>query len=713
MPHPECEALVARVLAYQPEARVELLQRACAFATEPPEGQAAPSASRREHAVAVAAVLAELYMDDLTVVCGLLHHRVAEEPDARATVVGQFGPEVVELLDGLAKISRVTYSSSKSEQAESFRRLILAMAQDVRVVVIRLAHRLHEMRSPHPVEPGLRERMGREALDIYAPLANRLGIHRLKSELEDLGLAWSLPEVYADLVARSQERVAESEVYIHGVRNILEQILADNGIRGRVSGRPKHLYSIYRKMLDQGIGFDKVYDFIAFRIIVDELRDCYAMLGVIHGRWTPVPGRFKDYVALPKRNLYQSLHTTVIGPRGQPIEVQIRTEKMHRIAEQGIAAHWRYKEKRDTPRPEDRVFEWLRQVVDAHQEIRDPQEFLEAIKVELYPDVVFVFSPAGDLMEFPQGSTPVDFAYAVHTQVGERCVGAKVNDRMVPLSYRLKNGDRIEIITAKSHTPSADWLEFVQTTKARSKVRQWIKAQQRERSMELGRELCDREFRKAGHSFSKAWKEAGMQAVAQQFGFTRPEEILESVGYGKLTSRQVLGKVYPTHEEQSDREVEEPKRARRAEGPRRGIVIRGVGDTMVRFARCCNPLPGEAVMGFVTRGQGLTVHTADCVNMRRLDPARRIEVEWGGAEATSHPVKIRVYCDDRKGILATVTQILAGFDVNVSRADVRTSAAGHAELNFEILVENLDRLQKILGSIRNIKGVARVVRVKR
>ena len=656
-------------------------------------------------------MLAELHMDDLTVACGLLHHRVAEEPVALATVKEQFGDEAASVLEGLAKISGVTYSSSKSKQAESFRRLILAMAKDMRVVIIRLAHRLHEMRSPHPASQGTRERIGREALDIYAPLANRLGIHRLKSELEDLGLAWTHPEVYADLEQRSQKRMAERDAYISGVRHILEQILEQNNIQGSVSGRPKHLYSAYRKMLDQGIGFDKVYDFIAFRIIVGELRDCYGMLGAIHGRWTPVPGRFKDYVALPKPNLYQSLHTTVIGPRGQPIEVQIRTEEMHRIAEEGIAAHWRYKEKRDAPGPEDRVFEWLRQVVDTHQEILDPQEFLESIKVELYPDVVFVFSPAGDLMELPKGSTPVDFAYAVHSQVGERCVGAKVNDRMVPLSHRLKNGDRVEITTSKNHTPSADWLEFVQTSRARNKVRQWIKAQQRERSIEQGRDACEREFRKAGRSFSKAWKETDMLAVAQQFGFNRGEEILEAVGYGKLTGRQILGKVYPSQEE-PEKEPEEPKRGGKVEAPRTGIVIQGVGDTMVRFARCCNPLPGESVMGFVTRGQGLTVHTVDCANMRRLDPERRIEVAWGGAEAAAHPVKIRVYCEDRKGILAAITQTLAGFDVNVSRADVRTTAHGLAECSFEILVENLDRLRKILGSIKNLKGVSRVVRIK-
>ena len=381
---------------------------------------------------------------------------------------------------------------------------------------------------------------------------------------------------------------------------------------------------------------------------------------------------------------------------------------MHRIAEEGIAAHWRYKEKRAAG-ADDRVFHWLRQLVEAHKDIGDAQEFLESVKVDLYPDLVFVFTPAGDLVELPRGATPVDFAYAVHSQVGEQCVGAKVNGRMVPLSHRLKNGDRVEITTSKHHTPSADWLEFVQTSKARNKIRQWVKTQQRQRSVELGRDLCDREFRKAGKSLAKALKSGEFEAAAQRFGFNRDEELLEAVGYGRTSARQVLGKVYPDLEE---REAAEPKKPRQPRRRPKGIVIQGIGDAMVRFARCCNPLPGEAVVGFVTRGHGLAVHTADCPNMRKLDAERRIEVEWGRGEGIAHPVKIRVSCQDRKGILAAITQALAQFDVNVAKADVRTWSAGEAECNFEILVEDLDRLNKILGGIQALKGVNRVVRVK-
>ena len=702
--------IVEKVQSYQGDPRLEVLRKAYVVSAKVHEDQLRLSGEPYLiHPLAVAEILADLRMDEVTVACGLLHDVIEVGAASPAFVREHFGDEVASIVESLSHLSKVTYSSQKQEQAEYFRRLILGMAKDVRVVMVKLADRLHNMRTLGHLPRPMQLQLAQETLDIYAPLANRLGIHRVKSELEDRGLRFTMPDVYADLEQKVERRLAERESYIAEVTGILEGLLAENGLRGQVKGRPKHLFSIWRKMQDQGIGFDQVYDLIAFRIILGEVRDCYGALGAIHGRWTPIPGRFKDYVALPKPNLYQSLHTTVMGPQGQPMEVQIRTEEMHRIAEEGIAAHWRYKEKRAQAGPEDRVFEWLRQVVDAHKDLGDAQEFLDSVKIDLYPDVVFVFTPAGDLVELPRGATPVDFAYAVHSQVGEQCVGAKVNGRMVPLSHRLKNGDRLEIITSKHHTPSADWLEFVQTSKARNKIRAWIKTQQRQRSMELGRELCDREFRKAGHSLAKVLKAGELEALAPKFGLNKEEELLEAVGYGKISARQVLGKLYPETEE---REAEEVKRPKKPPKTPKGIVIQGIGDAMVRFARCCNPLPGEAVVGFVTRGHGMTVHTADCANVRKLDPERRIDVDWGRGEAAAHPVKIRVACDNRKGILAAITQALAGFDVNVARADVRTWAAGEAECNFEILVEDMDRLQKILAAIQGLKGVTRVTRVK-
>ena len=701
--------VLEKVQSYHPDASLDLLRKAYVFAAKVHQDQTLRSGEPYlSHSLAVAEILADLHMDEVTVACGLLHD-VAEMAAAPPEALREhFGEEIAGIVDSLSRLAQVTYSSRKQEQAEYFRRLILGMANDVRVVIVKLADRLHEMRILGEAPRAQQIPLAQETLDIYAPLTNRLGIHRLKSELQDLGLRYTMPDVYEDLERKAEQRLTEREQYLAEVQEVLVGILAESELAGSVSGRPKHIYSLYRKMQEQDIGFDQVYDLIAFRIILREVRDCYAALGAIHARWTPVPGRFKDYIALPKPNLYQSLHTTVIGPRGQPMEVQIRTEEMHRIAEEGIAAHWRYKEKRAAG-ADDRVFHWLRQLVEAHKDIGDAQEFLESVKVDLYPDLVFVFTPAGDLVELPRGATPVDFAYAVHSQVGEQCVGAKVNGRMVPLSHRLKNGDRVEITTSKHHTPSADWLEFVQTSKARNKIRQWVKTQQRQRSVELGRDLCDREFRKAGKSLAKALKSGEFEAAAQRFGFNRGEELLEAVGYGRTSARQVLGKVYPDLEE---REVAEPKKARQPPRRPKGIVIQGIGDAMVRFARCCNPLPGEAVVGFVTRGHGLAVHTADCPNMRRLDAERRIEVEWGRGEGIAHPVKIRVSCQDRKGILAAITQALAQFDVNVAKADVRTWSAGEAECNFEILVEDLDRLQKILGAIQALRGVSRVTRVK-
>ncbi len=706
----ELPQLLGKVRSYYPDADLDLVRKAYDFAARVHGGRVRPSGEPYlEHGLAVAGVLADTHMDETTVVCGLLHDVLEEGLSTADEVRAAFGEEVAVIVDSLARVSRVTYQSKTQEQAEKFRLLILAMARDVRAVLVKLADRLHNLRHMDYAPRAEQLRIARETLDVYAPLANRLGIHRVKSELEDLGLRYSMPEVYADLVLKIRARLAERESYIEEVKAELSGLLAENGLEGRISGRPKHLFSIYRKMVDQDIPFEKVYDLVAFRVILPTVKDCYAVLGAVHARWRPVPGRFKDYISLPKPNLYQSLHTTVVGPRGHPMEVQIRTEEMHRIAEEGIAAHWRYKEKRGAS-PEDQVFQWLRRMVEAQQEIQDPGEFLEAVRVDLFPDVVYVFTPAEDLMELPRGATPVDFAYAVHSQVGDRCVGAKVDGRMVPLDYRLKNGDRVEIITSKHHVPSADWLEFVRTSKARTKIRHWIKTQQRARSVELGRDMCDREFRKHGKSFSKALKAGEVDAVASRFGMNKAEEVLEAVGYGKVSARQVLSRVYPDLE--PVQEAEEPRRPRKTDRKPEGIVIQGVGDAMVRFARCCNPVPGDPVIGFITRGHGMTVHTANCANARRLDPQRKIEVEWGGGEGGAHPVKIRVSCDDRKGILATLTALLAQFDVNVVRADVRTWLPGQAECRFEIQVENLDRLQRILSALQGVKGVHQVQRVR-
>jgi len=661
-------------------------------------------------AIETACILADLHMDEVGLVAGTLYCLIEHGLIDFDLIKKEFGDSAAILLGSLIKISHVGYSSKKKDQAEHFRRLILAISADVRAILIKLAVCLIEMRGLDSAERSDQLKKAREVLDIYAPLANRLGIHKMKNELEDLGFRYTMPEIYFELRSKAERRLKERENYIEEVKKILEGIISHSGIKGRISGRPKHFLSIYRKMEAQAISFEKVYDLVAFRIIVDTLRDCYALLGAIHAKWRPVPGRFKDYIALPKSNLYQSLHTTVIGPKGQSMEVQIRTEEMHRIAEEGIAAHWRYKEKRSEAVKEDKVFEWLRQLVDHSEETGDAQEFFESVKIDFFPDVVFVFTPDGDLVELPRGSTPVDFAYNVHSQVGDRCVGAKVNDRMVPLNHRLKNGDRVEISTSKHHTPNSDWLEFVKTAKARNKIRHWIKNQQRETSRILGRDLFDREFRKYGKNFAKALKDGSLGPVVQKYGLNKVDELLEAVGRSKITARQVLLQIAP---ELAEKEAEEQKQtAVRQPKASRGIVISGVGDAMVRYARCCTPLPGEPVTGFVTRGRGITVHTADCINVPKLDPERRIDVEWGKGTSGAYPVKIKVGCDDRKGILAAITNLLAKHDVNVAAANVRTWAVGQAECNFTIMVEDIDSLQKILAAIHGVKGVHSVVRSK-
>ncbi len=694
---------IEKISTRHPEARVDLIARAYDSL-----GERTGSDPRR--ASEVVGILADLNLDDTTALAAILCEKLAPNGELEVDDASLYGEEVAYIVESFSKLERLRYASGTKDQAERFRRLILSLAHDVRAVMLLLARQLHDMQHLESASREDQISAAVETLEVYAPLANRLGIHKLKSELEDLGLCFSEPDVYSDLEARLGESSKESESYIKEVMEVLAELIEELEVKGDVSGRTKHLFSIYRKMLDQDIPFEKVYDRIAFRILVDELRDCYAVLGGVHARWTPVPGRFKDYIALPKSNLYQSLHTTVIGPRGKPMEVQIRTHDMHRIAEEGIAAHWRYKEKGSSITHDDKVFDWLRRIVETTtEESEDEGDLADRMATDLFPDVVYVFTPAGEVMELPRGSTPVDFAFNVHSQVGMRCVGGKVNDRMVSLDYQLKNGDRVEIITSKTQTPSPDWLEFVKSGKAKSRIRQVIRSEQRGRSQALGKDVCDREFRKVGKSFSKALKEGLVATVADKFGVNKAEEIMEAVGFGKMSGRQVLEKVYPEFEQ---KESEEPKRARKVKKSTKGIVISGVGDAMTRFAKCCNPLPMEPVVGFITRGHGMTVHTAKCANISRADPARRIDVEWGTGEQGDHSVRIKVSCTNEMGMLSSITNLLTQNDVNVTWAEVKTYVMGRADCSFEIMVPDVGKLKKLFKEIQSLKGVHNVVRVK-
>ncbi|PLX42151.1 MAG: GTP pyrophosphokinase [Deltaproteobacteria bacterium] len=702
------DPIVDKVLARDPNARIDLIRRAYDFAVEI-HGEDTRLSGRplTVHLCEVSEILADMNMDEETIAAGLLHE--AMEKVGTEVVKDKFGEEIATLADSFHRVVSIRYSSSTADHAEKFRRLLLSMARDVRVVIIKLADQLHNMRTLEFIRPEKREEYARETLDIYAPLANRLGIYRVKSELEDLGFKYTEPEVWAELTAKQEQGHSEMQEYIEEVKGTLTGIVDENRVDGKVYGRVKHLYSIYMKMLDQGIPFDKVYDRVAFRIICGELSECYALLGAVHSRWKPVPGRFKDYVALPKKNLYQSLHTTVIGPRGIPMEVQIRTREMHAVAEEGIAAHWRYKERGAAGGKADSVFSWLRQVVEANQEVADASEFVDHVKGDLFPDVVYVFTPTGQVMELPRGATPIDFAYAIHSQVGNRCVGAKVNDRMVTLGTELKNGDRIEIVTSKNQTPSADWLEFAKSSRAKNRIRQWIRNEQRERSIALGRDILDREFRKVSKSLSKALKEGLIDDVADRFGVNKAEEVLEAVGYGKVQARQIIEKVYPEFERVQE---ESTKRKPPQKKSKQGIVIKGVGDVMVRYAKCCSPLPGEPVVGFITRGHGMTVHAANCPNLKRSDESRRIDVEWGLEDSTAHPVRLKVQATDKATMLPNITTALAGFGVQVVSAQVKPLMPGKSEYQFALLVPDIDKLQKIIKAVRDLKTVESVIRVR-
>jgi len=711
--------IIDKILSYNPDANLDLVRKAYVFCAKVHQDQVRLSGEPYlTHPMEVAYILATLRMDVPTVVTGLLHDTLEDTLTTMEELRTLFDQEVLDLVDGVTKISKIPFRSSEERQAENFRKMVLAMARDIRVVLVKLADRLHNMRTLHHQSPARQSIIARETLDIFAPLANRLGISWLKSELEDLSFRYCYPDVYADLLARVAKKRKERETYVVEVKSRIEEKLQDQGIEGTVAGRSKHLYSIYQKMERQGIDFDQVYDLIAFRILVESVKDCYAALGVIHSAWKPVPGRFKDYIAMPKANMYQSLHTTVVGPYGERMEVQIRTEEMHRIAEEGIAAHWKYKEGRGLSGVEeesDNRFAWLRQMLEWQRELKDSREFLDTVKIDLFPEEVYVFTPQGDVKELPRGSTSVDFAFSVHTDVGMRCSGARVNGKLVPLKTPLKNGDVVEVITSPNQTPSKDWLKFVCTAKARSRIRQWVKAEQREKSVELGRELLEKELRKHGLGLKKALVSEEMTATVNELGFQTSEDLLAGVGYGKVSPGQVVGRLVP-----HDQLKQEPARENRLgrmlnkirKKPSNAIKIQGVDDILVRFAKCCDPLPGDPVIGFITRGRGVTVHGADCPYVFETDPERRIEVEWDTKKKGSRPARIRVYCMNQKGMLTNISGAISNAEANIVSATVASTADQMGINNFVIDVDDLDHLNRVIAAIMKVKGVTKVERIR-
>jgi len=712
------EDIQEKVVSYNPLADQELLKKAYVFSGMVHQGQTRRSGEPYlVHPLEVAFILAKLKMDVQCVVTGLLHDTVEDTYTTIEKVEELFGSEVSSLVDGVTKISRMTFEKKEDREAENFRKMLLAMSKDIRVILVKLADRLNNMRTLSHLDPEKRRQIAQETLDIYAPLANRLGIGWIKTELEDLCFMHLEPERYAWLKDRVAKETEAWEKYIGNVRSMIDEKLREQGVEGDVTGRLKHLYSIHKKMEDQDVEFENIHDIIAFRVLANNIKDCYGTLGIIHSMWKPVPGRFKDYIALPKMNLYQSLHTTVVGPYGARMEVQIRTEEMHRVAEYGVASHWKYKEGESVDSKDMKRFTWLRQLLEWQRDLKDSDEFMDSLKVGLFPEEVFVFTPKGDIKQFPAGATPIDFAYGIHTDVGNHCSGAKVNSKMVPLKTRLRNGDVVEIVTATSHHPSKDWLRYVVSSRARSRIRQWIKTEERTSSIALGKEICEKEFGKHGIEFGKLLKGGEIEKVAKEnFSLQTTDSLLASIGYGKVSVIQLLGKILPPEKLEAKQKFSFRRVLDRFKGSPRAarspVIVRGEEDILVKFAKCCSPLPGDEIMGFITHGQGVSVHSAGCTNLINIDKDRLIDVAWDTKTKSTRPIKIAVVCKNEKGMLADMTNAIKTADANIASAEIRTSLENRAICTFEVEVNDLDHLNTIIKSLQKIKKVIKVERAR-
>jgi guanosine-3',5'-bis(diphosphate) 3'-pyrophosphohydrolase len=708
------EELASRVRAYHSGADTALIRRAYEFSRDVHHGQRRQSGDPYfVHPVGVACLIAELKLDVQSVVTGLLHDTVEDTLTTLEQVRSEFGDEIAALVDGVTKISQVNFISREEKQAENFRKMVLAMARDIRVILVKLADRTDNMRTLSHLATDRQREIAQETLDIYAPIAHRLGVSWIKNELEDNALRYLRPEVYYQLKRNVAKKKAERTRYINEFSGVLTKKVTEAGIEADVAGRPKHFYSIYGKMQRENLLYDQIFDLVGFRIVVDTLTDCYAALGVVHANWKPVPGRFKDYIALPKNNLYQSLHTTVIGLYGERVEVQIRTHEMHRVAEFGIAAHWKYKGGEAVGAAAAQRFAWLRQLLEWQQNVSDPQEFLGSVKEDLFSDEVFVFTPKGDVLNFPEGASVIDFAYRIHSEVGQHCAGARVNGRLVPLRYRMRNGDTVEIVTTTNQTPSKDWLNHVQTSRAKARIRGWLRHQQRSRSLAVGREILERDLTRHHLDLKRVQKEGKLSEAAHALSVKDEEALIASVGYGKITTAQVLAKLLP-EEEIARRAVREEgtlrKLIRRMAGQGSGVQVSGVEDVLVRFGKCCDPLPGERILGFITRGRGVTVHAMDCPRVLESDPQRRVEVVWESGANGVRAVNLEVVCVDEPGMLGAITKSIGAAGVNITRAQVQSTPEKQALNSFEIMVGTADQLNKVIRTIGKLKGVIRVSR---
>ena len=716
------ETLLEKLRAYSPESDLELVRRAYLFSAQEHKGQVRHSGEPYlVHPLEVADFLADMKLDVVAICAGLLHDVVEDTLVSTERIAELFGDEIAHVVEGVTKLGAIPFSTTEERQAENLRKMLLAMVDDIRVILVKLADRLHNMRTLQHLADDKRIKIAQETLDIYAPIANRLGMSKVKNELEELAFKALEPEAYEALRAKVEAKRKNAESLIDDLAARLRAKLEEAQVPViAVDGRLKRLFSIHRKLLRQKIDLAQVYDFIALRVITASVKDCYAALGIIHQTWSPVPGRIKDFVAMPRPNGYQSLHTSVISEQGVPFEVQIRSEEMHRRAEEGIAAHWKYKEGRTGDQRDERYFQWLRQLLELQQEVRDPQEFMQNLKIDLYPEEVYVFTPKGEVRSLPKGATPVDFAYGVHTDVGHQCVAALINGKMAPLRTRLQNGDIVQINTQPSHRPSRDWLSFVVTSRARSKIKHVLQAEERSRSIEFGRRLFEKEARRFDLNPKTLLESKELAQFVEEYGATKPDDLLAYVGYGKLAPRTMVQKAVGSgllRERAPDSAVVSAvKRVLRTGGASDKIKVRGADDIMVFLARCCNPIRGERIVGYITRGKGVSVHAATCRNVVNLmfDPDRKIEVEWDGqADQAPYVVKLTMRVEDRKGMLAEISSKVSNINTNITNMEAHAGTDRQARIEMTVEIRDVKHLDKVIKSIKGVEGVLGVERTAR
>lgn len=729
----ELQELIDKIREYAPNSDIELVEKAYYYGKKAHDGQLRKSGEPYFiHPIAVANILAEMELDFQTIAAGLLHDVVEDTEYTYEDIKNEFGQEVADLVDGVTKLGQIKYQSKEETQAENLRKMFLAMSKDIRVILIKLADRLHNMRTLKFMPPEKAKSKATETLEIYGGIANRLGIYKIKWELEDIALRYIDADGYYELVDKVAKKRSQREAYIHGIVDILREKFQDVNIKCDVTGRPKHFYSIYRKMKNKNKDFEEIYDLMAVRIIVDSVKDCYAVLGMVHTLWKPIPGRFKDYIAMPKPNMYQSLHTIVVGPDGEPVEIQIRTKEMHNIAEYGIAAHWKYKEGRCNSKQSksEEKLQWLRQMLEWEKDLKDPQEFMDALKDDLFNSQVYVFTPKGDVIELPAGSTPIDFAYRVHTNIGNKCVGAKINGRIVPLDYKLQNGNIAEILTSSnSHGPSRDWVNMVQTPNAKSKIRQWFKKERREENIERGTAILEKEFKRYGIPMKDPVCEKQMIQLAKKFNQPSVEDLIATIGYGGIMSSQIVPKIRDVYgkelakknaENKSIEDInkqniakQENKKKRRKMLPQ-GITVEGIDNILVRFAKCCNPIPGDEIIGYITKGRGVAVHRKDCPNSNLENEYfknRIVNVSWETSKVASFEAEIQIVTEDRRGIINDITHTVAVEKISLNGINARKSKDNIVNVNLLVEVNSIEQLNLLMKKIKSVPGVEDIYRV--